>query len=393
MRLLCVSVLFGCAVLCIGPRTAAADYVIYYATVRCDAAQHTATITLGQSESEPRPPEPPESRRPNADPAMDQSFELQGASGPGDCHLTPEILLRAKVGEGRAMPYGMCGADPAIWLSIWVDQRRWLSGFRIAGNCAEEVLSKIMVTPDGIQTCTWPADSHDPETCTTKKAAELPADIDYNEFSAVAGQNPPGTVKVEYAEDMELCNAMVTRQDNEFGQPDWQIDVPKDAKGKLFTDYQAGLYEYSGGFTHDLFDIDNSGTPRMVYGFHPSNHANDADMYFLSPGVAVDQAWPKISEKMLYEGSAYIFPLSFGKCANHPCGPADDPEEGALGFRHYPIEIRFRYLHETPFVWRGASYFLLNSMDMDAEYLYAVLKPTPKGFDEICILNKVPEAY
>jgi hypothetical protein len=369
----------------LGP-AALADYVTYYAIVSCDPQQHSASIELGEAMSEPVPAEP----QYNPDESGPKSFYLEGGEVPEDCHLAPDVVLRAKVGEGRAMPYGQCGADPAVWVSVWVNKRKWLSRFQIAGSCTPNVLSEITVTPEQIKSCTWPdpelnGGNRGPETCTIKAAAALPDHVDTDEYPIDPNAPAPGTVAVVYSENSELCDSMITESE--------QVEVPKDVEGKLFSDYQGGLYGASGGFTRDVFDIDNSGTPRTVYGFHPSNHANDADMYFSSPGDAVDQAWPQISEQMLYDGSAYIFPLSFGKCGDHPCRRGDEPEEGTIGFRHYPMEVRFRYLHETPFVWRGATYFLLNSMDMEAENIYAVLKPNPKGFDETCILNKVPEPF
>jgi hypothetical protein len=119
---------------------------------------------------------------------------------------------------------------------------------------------------------------------------------------------------------------MVAQATSEFDPEKGQVMLPDEVRLLTSNDIQHGLYDGSGHFSRSTFDMDNSGNVRTVYGFHPSDHANDADVYFVTPGAAIDGAWPRISADMLFQGSPYIFPHSFGQCDGHACQPTDEYE-------------------------------------------------------------------
>jgi hypothetical protein len=54
-----------------------------------------------------------------------------------ECVFPSGKRVRAKVGEGRARPYGACGGDPDVFGSIWVNERKVASRFWFAGRCRE----------------------------------------------------------------------------------------------------------------------------------------------------------------------------------------------------------------------------------------------------------------
>lgn len=55
-----------------------------------------------------------------------------------ECIFSSGNRVRVKVGEGNGRPYGMCGANPEIFGSIWVNERKIASRFWFAGHCREE---------------------------------------------------------------------------------------------------------------------------------------------------------------------------------------------------------------------------------------------------------------
>jgi hypothetical protein len=341
--------------------------------------------------------------RPVGEDAGQQHFNVTSQIDYGECFLAPGVALRVKVLEGVAMPYGMCGADPEMMISVWVGQRKWMSQYFLDGRCPDELVTRIELARDGYTTCTA-ADLEATETCRFKPASELPNQPDLVEYPVGERGPLPGTVVIDFAGDKTLCEGMVQRGETEAHLQSWSVDLPPNAKSWMFLDrpteemdFAKGQYKFSGVFSRQTFDIDNSGLARVVYGFHPDNHANDADIYFASPGPDFDKTWPDISEQALYQQSPYVFPMNSGTCGIR-CGPADDPEEGQLTLRHpsgdeTSVTFRFRYWHETPFTWNGATYFMARTLDADQRHLTVVLKPRSNGFDEVCLFRKVRDNY
>jgi hypothetical protein len=321
-----------------------------------------------------------------------QSFRLSGWAGPGECHLTPNILVRAKVGQGRALPYGQCGANPPVWLSLWVDGRKWLSRFSVGGHCVETVLKEIRVTPEGMQVCTkpeYPADGQeDVEDCEDHKAANLAQTTDVKEFPSDPDTPPQGSIVVAHAEDPEFCGRMIVPGSDAYGVADWRIDFPK----PLDRDLQ--LWPTDGSsYTRNRFDIDNDGREEVVYGYHPMSRMNDFDVYFASPGQAVDDAWPKSERQVNKLTSPYAFPFRFRTCDGRTCGP---DEAGEIALQHVQKDDAApswdtRYVHAQPFVFNGVTYFYLSAMGDDE--LSAIVKPHPTALDEVCIFRAIPQNF
>ena len=203
--------------------------------------------------------------------------------------------------------------------------------------------------------------------------------------SAVAG------IVIEHGKTSPLCKAIAARN---AGSPQLghgaMIAPPSDARTDFIENKENGYT--AGGFSKNHFDIDNNGHAETVYGFHPSFHGQDADIYFASPGSAIDNSWPKMDEALLWKSSPYIFPYAHGRCRHQPCG--QDDEDGELTIQSYliagviPLAYRFRYLHVSPFVWRGSTYFLLNSLDSGVKNISSVVKPEKnKPLEEICVFR------
>ena len=239
------------------------------------------------------------------------------------------------------------------------------------------------------------------EQCSTTPASQLANEPDLAEYPIDKGGPLAGTIVTDFADDKTLCDSMIKMGETETGLQDWSIKLPPDAKSWMWSDRRQGEWDYSRFISRQVFDIDNSGSARVVYGFHPEQHANDADIYFASPGPDFDRDWPEITfeaSQTLYQKSPYIFPVTLGTCRGHPCGPADDPYEGELTLQHpsgdgTPVTFRFRYWHQTPFTWEDTTYFMARTLDANQRHLTMVLRPKPTGFEEICLFRRVLDDY
>lgn len=386
--------------------TAEADYRWDYVDVSCDPGKQRVTIQLNALWNEDPDLGWHGSIRPKTGSLTRQEFRVSSQIDYGECLISPGKLVRIKMSAGVAREYGMCGGDPEGWLSVWVDKRKWLSRHQVAGRCTTNPMSRIVISSTGMVLCSKKIDNpldtapeSVAESCETIPGSRLAKNRDLAEYPVSTATRPEvGTVVIEHGKDTALCRDMLKAKRNEFGRAKWTVDLPADANRGLSDAQDHGLYEYSGHFSRNLFDIDNDGKTEVVYGFHPSNHAHDADTYFVSPGKKLDAVWPTISETDLWKDRPYVFPNSHGHCQTQPCGQAD--EDGELRLQSPSekegkgIAYRFRYLHVGPFVWQGSTYFLLQSSDSSTQLISAVVKPT-KGskLEEVCIFRTVDDNY
>lgn len=396
MRFFGLPALLGILLLFAGPRTAAADYWWYYVTAACDPQQQRATFKFGVKYNEDLTSAFFGDLTATGDPTEAQSFRLGSQSGPGECHLTPDLSLRAKVGEGEARPYGQCGADPAAWLSIWVDRRKWLARLQVGGDCNYEVLQELTVTPDHLRICYGPLDAEGnpaaEPTCEDRAIDHTALAPDLKEFPEDPNAPIEGSVVLAHTEDDALCRSMIVPQITAFGVPDWQVVRPKPLDREL-TDRLSNGRSYS----RNVFDIDNDGVQDVVYGYYPTYGTHDADIYFAWPGSIAedgeDEPGPP-KDLSTYQSSRYAFPYSLGTCGNHRCRADEEhANQGQIALAHEqdetgaPVSLSFRTLHETPFLWKGQTYFLMTPLERGD--IIAVLRPHPTGFDETCIFHKI----
>lgn len=397
----CLVALITCLLL-IG--TAKADYGWDYVEVSCDPVKQRVTIQLNTLWNEDPDLNWHGSIRPKEARPKRQEFRVTGHIDYGECFISAGKPVRVKVSEGSTMPYGMCGADPEIWLSVWVDKRKWLSRHQIAGRCTTNPMSRIVISLTELVLCSKKTEQagdvpeNAAESCEAIPGSRLAKKRDLAEYPVSTAKQPKaGTVVIEHGQDSAICKGMIKKESSDFGLAAWTVEPPFNADSDFSDAQDHGLYEYSGHFSRNQFDIDNDGKAEVVYGFHPSNHAHDADIYFVSSGKELDGQWPSLSETVLWKDSPYVFPNAHGHCQNLPCGQKD--EDGELTLQNYSesgsrLSYRFRYLHVRPFVWQGATYFLLQSMDSSTRHISAVLKPMKRSrLEEVCIFRTVSGNY
>lgn len=112
---------------------ARADYSWTYVAVSCDTARKEVTIRPSLLWNDYPTLAWHGTIRPERSKGDRQTFRVTSAIEYGECVLFPGTLVRVKVSEGSTRPYGMCGADPEIWLSLWVGKYHWIKQRKIGG--------------------------------------------------------------------------------------------------------------------------------------------------------------------------------------------------------------------------------------------------------------------
>lgn len=384
--------------------TAKADYSWDYVEVSCDPVNQRVMIQLNTLWNEDPDLEWHGNIRPTGARPRHQEFRVTGRIDYGECLISAGKTVRVKVSEGSTMPYGMCGGDPEIWLSVWVDQKKWLSRHQISGRCTTNPMSRMVISLTKVVLCSkkiaqsGDVPANEAESCEVIPRPGSAKKRDLAEYPVSTSKQPEaGTVVIEHGQDAAICKSMIKKGRSELGLAAWTVELPFNADSDFSDAQDHGLYESSGHFSRNQFDIDNDGKAEIVYGFHPSNHAHDADIYFVSSGKELDDQWPSLSETVLWKHSPYVFPNTHGHCQTLPCGQKD--EDGELTLQNYSergsrLPYRFRYLHVRPFVWQGATYFLLQSMDSSTQHISAVLKPMKRSkLEEVCIFRRIAGNY
>lgn len=324
MRLLNSYVFALAYLLLIGPTKA--DYAWDYVDVMCDPAKQRVTVKLNTLWNEDPDMAWHGSIRPKKGRLVRQNFRVTSQIDYGECLISWNNPVRVRLSAGEAKEYGMCGGDPEVWLSLWVDKRKWLSRHQIVGRCTTNPMSRIIISPSKMVVCSKQLDplgdvtKNAKEVCNIFRGAKLAKNRDIREYpGSTAAQPEAGTVVIEHGKSSPLCKAMINKKRTDFSRPEWTVELPSEADTNFSTAGDHGSGERSGNFSKKLFDIDNDGNKEVIYGFHTSGRARDADTYFVSLGTKVDARWPSLSETALWESSPYIFPNVYGYCQNHLC--------------------------------------------------------------------------
>lgn len=315
-----------------------------------------------------------------------------------ECVYPSGFRVRVKVGEGRGYPYGMCGGDPEVFLSLWVNDRKVASRVWFAGHCREDN-DKTQVT---FRISAKPCGPSSRETVCTDfpNLNGYPVDrIEYPEN----GKQPPKVGDLELVEGGgRICTAMQEElkkgffdkaagaskaDDGDFSYPEWRnlsVDLPKGFEG-------ASAME-------STFDFDNDGKLDRVISLEFMTHYMDGTSLLVQPGLS--SASQKEAVLSLDKNSMLIPCQVSGQPADvRECPPFSQKWDEA-GFifggesAKNAIRFRARYADVKPFTYKGTSYMLTQSGSEDTSNYFAILKPQPKRkFEYTCLFRQVVENF
>ena len=327
-----------------------------------------------------------------------------------ECRFKNGRVVRVKMGQGPAYPYGQDGAIPEYWFSMWVDKAKVLSrvpwGFRITA------------TKDALKICGIPRNTHDiPEkrkrredtVCKMIPNSKLHKLRDRLEYPSATDPIPPkpGTIVTMFAKDKKFCESFqrLAEPGGDRGDRSRYVIPPIDAVSKWGE--RISQYEYCGHYRHFQLDINNDGHPEHVVVLHSRTHYRDGDVYFvynkppeiLQPSVESKSEFRYASKALVILPHNWSYP---GKVASD-FFRQDITDDGYYSFKSSGSpwwdstdepQFRFRYWHLSPFRLNNVTYFLTESTEADKSHWYGVLRPEPNGSaTEMCLFQLVRDRY
>lgn len=376
-----------------------ADYLDYHFRISCDSAHDHAEIV----------------------PYAVADTDVYSIA-PQNCVFNNGRSIRVKMGLGPVYPYGMGGADPSKWLSVWLDKALVLS--RINFGCVDEgpCALRIVVNAKGINVCLGGEAESPSQQESSKKSKEqceftpnekLSTTRDALEFPAPDERQRPsaGSLATLFARDAQFCNSFQLLSESRGRGFDniWPyVGFPEGAKA--IEPEASSLHEFSGDYAKYIFDINNDGKKETVIGLHSRNHYRDGDVYFVYsnnkvPIPSINGPESPRSESGYAKSAMRILPQYWSDYAGTDERQLadNDTDEGSYTAKNAaspwwdiddePI-FRFRYWYLWPFRYKKSTYFLTWSQERGKQHWYTVLRPEPDyRVTEMCIFQTVQVRY
>jgi hypothetical protein len=171
----------------------------------CHAAENVALIRFSFSEdASPTFPRLPQ--------ALDLGLSASAGFGRTDCTLANGTKIRIRAGEEQAFPYGMGGANPPAFFSLWINQRKvfsrkvWKPGYAESVN-NPPIYDGVLIAANRITICATAGDN--PQHCTSRPLELANAPIDRVEYSSSKQKAPTGhfSVIAKGAANQHFCQA------------------------------------------------------------------------------------------------------------------------------------------------------------------------------------------
>lgn len=358
-----------------------------------------------------------------ASPSQSVSYRLNSGRS-AECIYPSGNRVKVKVGTGIARPYGMCGGDPAVFISVWVNKRKVLSRHSFAGHCMESDSSRtafgLTVWGSRIRQCqkAMAPENFEPAEGDSKKMqtnSPLPeACVNFPEvsrFPVDAIEYPPKGVKPVVVGSIqslrkthpvcdEVAKALPSMLNSEslpegvlLKRPIWS-----DASETLQTN-KSIKQQYPLRFTQEsFFDFNNDGKPDRVLNSNLESTYMDGSVLLVQLGNSRQQFHALAP---LNSASSQLLSCQMDKVHHDidSCPPLTQESDDAGFFvpaalGQPPIRFRARYTHLDPFFYRGTTYLVASSKSSESMEYFAVLKPLPNSsFLPMCLFREVPENF
>jgi hypothetical protein len=335
---------------------------------------------------------------------------------PFDCKLNDASGVRLKLGGGPGMPYGECGADPSLFVSVWIDEAKVLSAKNYSGMCLQEErpFSHARVTEKSVTWCTGKVKRGDPLDpnhleCTETRTSSAPKKKDIAEFPPPgAHREKAGTILVDHAAEPALCTAMARRNPEGSASTFPLLPPPTSDVNLLKT------VDFRGEATNIVyrgrFDLDNDGADDDVLLLRSLTHAHDGDELLASPSLAIPDRLDDAALEALRKRARHRFPGAWATGASRydagyyeiknlraePRSTGVQPGSAVLR----TTSLRFRYTHLEPFRYQGVTYLITSPPDwaVDDTDTFVVFRPRPgpgpgRALEETCVVHQVQENF
>jgi len=335
-----------------------------------------------------------------------------------ECVFPSGNRVRAKVGEGTARPYGMCGGDPEVFGSVWVNERKIASRIWFAGHCREDngkpdVSFKFSGDRNVLVQKCHSERVTEPETSGNSSISELKQPmsvcVDFPEISRFPRDEleyPRPSQKARTVGKIELltgshkvCDAALRELKGDFytfgHYPDQEtIKLRRPSWGSPSVELPKEL----AGSRESVFDFDNDGKLDRVIGRDFESNYMDGAVLLVQRGNS--------SSKLSVHGSSmdknsWFVPcqLSHVRYEVHDCPPFSQKGDDA-GFSingrigQESVSFRARYSIVSPFNFHRESFIGVSSKSEDTKDFVAILRPMPnRTFQPMCLFRQVTENF
>jgi hypothetical protein len=187
------------------PALAGADEVTNHVDLVCHAAANLALVRFSISEdAAPTYPRLPQ--------ALDLGLSASAGSDRTDCTLANGTTIRVRGGQEQAFAYGMGGANPPAFFSLWINQRKvlsrkiWMPGYEESFN-NPPIYDGVLIAANRITICATAEGK--PQHCTSQPLDLANAPIDRVEYGSTTQKAPLGNVSViaKGAANQRFCEA------------------------------------------------------------------------------------------------------------------------------------------------------------------------------------------
>jgi hypothetical protein len=274
-----------------------ADYTSH-ADLICDPAKNIALARFKEEEDETAPAY---ARLPVK---VDGGLSAQPGTGRRVCKLNNGWEIKLRNGQAQAYAYGMGGAAPPSFFSLWVDRRRLFSRQIWSTENYSETRTPIValvITPQTVTICEMKSKS---PACKTEKLDLDKHTVDAVEYPAIAKPIPrPGALEIVGGTNpANLCQGIIThgsRGGDMAGEPD--VPIPAAQWDWIDTDESPGsewahvrdvrsvfglaIEDDSGHYSFPSYpvDFDDDGKPDTVLAYGSDTHYFDGDFYIVAP--------------------------------------------------------------------------------------------------------------
>jgi uncharacterized protein YecT (DUF1311 family) len=349
-----------------------------------------------------------------------------------ECIYPSGRSVRIKVGTGSARPYGMCGGDPEIFLSLWVNGRKIESRVWFDGHCYDGPRVTYTVANGFVSKCQSEtaavAKERDgrprgrEETCVRfPDVARYP--LDPAEYPPRGVRRPAvGSIEIVWGEheicalgQKELSNARYWDEafkeyppevPEELGaSPSSAGDPLRDAGADVDADAQMDDTQESPvrdlpkeleGASWSTYDFDNDGNIDLVLFAEFMSNYMDSTVLLVKPGKSRKEL--RIRPSAVTDG-AWFLPCQMD-APNIPvksCPPFSQEHDGtefSIPARVGTVQFPGRYTHLNPFRFKNKTYVLATSRSEDALDIAAIVEPRPgRKYRPVCLLQRVGENF
>lgn len=353
------------------PGTAYADGLALHAELVCQKGLSAALVRFTTAWND----DAPVYRRLPA--RVDAGLSTAGVMRRTNCTMANGWTIRIRTGVEQAFAYGMGGADPPAFFSLWIAHRRvlsrrqWKSGY----SAEDPWLVAVVIRPDRLTYCTV-ADKDAPKgpvTCRDERFVLAHHGLDAIEYAPPGSRLPAGSVTIAPGSPEPSVCAKVLR--NHRG---------------VFQDVSATTPDSAGVFDRDTvrhpLGIDLAtieialGVRRKLIRWSGVSHYFDGDIVFVAPLSANPDAVLKAD--MLEDADAFPAKrLPAGWSVLHGGLPGLYPDES------------WRYVHFDTQRIDGQLYLLAQASNEKETPVAMLIRPLAKGFRTICAFRRVEQHF